>query len=101
MFVRRWSLRSKVMALLAVVAGAASFTLVRGYAAELEALRPTAGDTVQVVVADRDLERGTVIDEASVRVERMPSAFAPPGALRTSTTRSDGRSARTWPRARP
>jgi hypothetical protein len=52
-FVRRWSLRSKVMALLAVVAGAASFTLVRGYAAELEALRPTAGDTVQVVVADR------------------------------------------------
>ena len=83
MFVRRWSLRSKVMALLAVVAGAASFTLVRGYAAELEALRPTAGDTVQVVVADRDLERGTVIDEASVRVERMPSAFAPPGALRT------------------
>jgi len=77
-------LRSKVMALLAVVAGAASFTLVRGYAAELESLRPTAGDTVQVVVADRDLERGSVIDDGSVRVERMPSAFAPPGALRTT-----------------
>ena len=84
MFVRRWSLRSKVMALLAVVAGAASYTLVRGYAAELESLRPTAGDTVQVVVADRDLERGSVIDDGSVRVERMPSAFAPPGALRTT-----------------
>jgi len=83
-FVRRWSLRSKVMALLAVVAGAASYTLVRGYAAELESLRPTAGDTVQVVVADRDLERGSVIDDGSVRVERMPSAFAPPGALRTT-----------------
>jgi Flp pilus assembly protein CpaB len=77
-------LRSKVMALLAVVAGAASYTLVRGYAAELESLRPTAGDTVQVVVADRDLERGSVIDDGSVRVERMPSAFAPPGALRTT-----------------
>ena len=64
MFVRRWSLRSKVMALLA--------------------LRPTASDTVHVVVADRDLERGSVIDEGSVRVERMPSAFAPPGALRTT-----------------
>jgi pilus assembly protein CpaB len=82
-FVRRWSLRSKVMALLAVVAGAASFTLVRGYAAELEALRPAAGDTVQVVVAARDLERGTLIDDASVHVKRMPSAFAPPGALQT------------------
>jgi len=82
-FLRRWSLRSKVMALLAVVAGAASYTLVRGYAAELESLRPTAGDTVLVVVADRDLQRGSVIDDGSVRVERMPSAFAPPGALRT------------------
>ena len=55
MFLRRWSLRSKVMALLAVVAGAGSFTLVRGYAAELEALRPAAGNDVPVVVADRDL----------------------------------------------
>ena len=96
MFVRRWSLRSKVMALLAVVAGAASFTLVRGYAAGFEALRPTAGDTVQVVVADRDLERGTVIDDASVRVERMPSAFAPPGALRTVDDRY-GRTPRLGP----
>jgi len=65
------------------VAGAASFTLVRGYAAELEALRPSAGDTVHVVVAGRDLERGTLIDDASVHVKRMPSAFAPPGALQT------------------
>ena len=83
MFLRRWSLRSKVMALLAVVAGAGSFTLVRGYAAELEALRPAAGIDVPVVVADRDLERGTVIDEGSVRLERMPSTYAPPGGLRS------------------
>jgi Flp pilus assembly protein CpaB len=78
-FLRRWSLRSKVMALLAVVAGAGSFTLVRGYAAELEALR--SGNDVAVVVADRDLERGSVLDEGSVRLQRMPSAYAPPGAL--------------------
>jgi len=83
MFLRRWSLRSKVMALLAVVAGAGSFTLVRGYAAELEALRPAAGNDVPVVVADRDLERGSVIDEGSVRLERMPSTYAPPGGLRS------------------
>ena len=83
MFLRRWSLRSKVMALLAVAAGAGSFTLVRGYAAELEALRPVPGSDVPLVVADRDLERGSVIDEGSVRLERMPLAYAPPGALRS------------------
>jgi Flp pilus assembly protein CpaB len=82
-FLRRWSMRSKVMALLAVVAGAGSFTLVRGYAAELEALRPAAGNDVPVVIADRDLERGSVIDEGSVRLERMPSTYAPPGGLRS------------------
>ena len=81
MFLRRWSLRSKVMALLAVVAGAGSFTLVRGYATELEALRPAPGSDVAVVVADRDLERGSAIDEGSVRLQRMPSEYAPPGAL--------------------
>jgi Flp pilus assembly protein CpaB len=82
-FLRRWSLRSKVMALLAVVAGAGSFTLVRGYAAELKALRPIPGSDLPVVVADRDLERGSVIDEGSVRLERMPPEYAPPGALRS------------------
>ena len=83
MFLRRWSLRSKVMALLAVVAGAGSFTLVRGYAAELEALRPVPGSDVPVVVADRDLERGSVIDEESVRLQPMPPEYAPPGAIRS------------------
>lgn len=81
MFLRRWSLHSKVMALLAVVAGAGSFTLVRGYAAELEALRPVPGSNVAVVVADRDLERGSAIEEGSVRLQRIPSEYAPPGAL--------------------
>ena len=82
MFVRRWSLRSKAFAILAVVAGAGSFTIVRGYAAEVEALRQAAGDLVTVVVADRDLRRGSVIAEDAVRLERMPSFFAPPGAFR-------------------
>ena len=84
MFVRRWSLRSKMLAILAVVAGAGSFAIVRGYAAEVEALRPAAGDVVTVVVADRDLARGSVIGADAVRLERMPSAFAPPGAFRTA-----------------
>src|SRR5215204_2355021 len=75
-----------MMALLAVVAGAGSFTLVRGYAAELEALRPVAGNDVPVVVAERDIQRGSVIDEGSVRLQPMPSAYAPPGALRSVAT---------------
>ena len=83
MFVRRWSLRSKMLAILAVVAGAASFAIVRGYAAEVDALRPRAGDVVTVVVADRDLARGSVIGGDAVRLERVPSAFAPPGAFRS------------------
>ena len=63
--------------------GAGSFTLVRGYAAEVEALRPAPGDVVPVVVAGRDLARGTVIDGDAVVVDEVPSAYAPPGALRT------------------
>jgi pilus assembly protein CpaB len=80
-FVRRWSLRSKALALLAVAAGIGSFTIVRGYAAELEALRPELGDRVSVVVAGRPLVRGAVLVEDDVRVERIPSAYAPPGAF--------------------
>ncbi|HET8526083.1 MAG TPA: Flp pilus assembly protein CpaB [Actinomycetota bacterium] len=81
MFVRRWSLRSKALALLAVAAGIGSFTIVRGYAAELDALRPDLGDRVAVVIAGRALVRGAVLADDDVRVERIPSAYAPPGAF--------------------
>jgi Flp pilus assembly protein CpaB len=80
-FVRRWSLRSKALVLIAVAAGAGSFTLVRGYAAEIEALRPVTGDVVPIVVAGRDLTRGSVIGEDAVRLERIPAAYEPPGAF--------------------
>ena len=81
MFVRRWSLRSKALLLLAVAAGIGSFTIVRGYAAELDALRPELGDRVAVVVAGRALVRGAVLAADDVRVERIPSAYAPPAAF--------------------
>ena len=81
MFVRRWSLRSKALALLAVAAGIGSFTIVRGYAAELDALRPELGDRVAVVIAGRALVRGAVLAGDDVRVERIPSAYAAPGAF--------------------
>jgi pilus assembly protein CpaB len=81
MFVRRWSLRSKALALLAVAAGIGSFAIVRGYAAELDALRPELGDRVPVVVAERALVRGAVLAEEDLRVERIPSAYASPGVF--------------------
>jgi pilus assembly protein CpaB len=85
-FVRRWSLRSKALALLAVAAGIGSFAIVRGYAAELDALRPELGDRVSVVVADRALARGAVLAGEDLRVERIPSAYAPPGAFGAAGT---------------
>ena len=79
MVFRRWPARSKAFAVLAVAAGAGSFALVRGYAAELEALRP--GDPTSVVVSAVALERGTVLTEDALRVEKVPNAYAPPGAF--------------------
>jgi len=81
MVLRRWSLRSKALLALALAAGAASFSLVRGYASELEALRPSTGDPVPVVVAAVDLARGSALAEGDLRVERVPSSYAPPGAV--------------------
>jgi len=80
MFIRRWSRRAKALAVLAVVAGAGSFSLVRGYAAELDALRPATGDPIPVVVAAVDLTRGAVLAAEALRIEQVPSAYAPPGA---------------------
>ena len=81
MVLRRWSPRSKLLLALAVLAGAGSFSLVRGYAAEVEALRPMIGAAVPVVVAVRPLERGSVLAEADLGVRQIPSAYAPPGAV--------------------
>lgn len=63
--------------------GVAAFGLVRGYATRLEALRPEIGSEVPVVVATQDITRGTQLDVSMLRVEQMPSKFAPPGAVAT------------------
>jgi Flp pilus assembly protein CpaB len=80
-FRRRWSRRSKLLIALAALCALASFALVRGYQARLEALRPAVGPSVPVVVAAQTLARGVILTEGALAVERMPSAFAPPGAL--------------------
>jgi len=80
---RRWSPRSKLLLVLAVVCGLGAFAIVRGYAARLEALRPAVGRPVAVVVAAETLARGTVLAEEALSLASVPSAFAPPGALRS------------------
>jgi Flp pilus assembly protein CpaB len=64
-----------------VLAGAASFAIVDGYAAELESLRPSTGDPAPVVVAATTLPRGSVLSPEALRLERIPSAYAPPGSI--------------------
>jgi Flp pilus assembly protein CpaB len=81
LYLRRWSLRSKAFLLLAIAAGLLAYLLMRDYAAELEALRPVAGDPRTVAVAAGMLARGTVLTEAEIRLDDVPSAFAPPGAF--------------------
>jgi len=78
---RRWSPASKLLLVLAVASGVASFVLVRGYVARIEATRPDVGAPVPVVVAARPIARGAVLSETELQVRDVPSAFAPPGAL--------------------
>ena len=81
-YLRRWSSRSKLLLVLAVASGLGAFSMVRGYAARLEALAPVAGPRVDVVVAARWLPRGTLLDGQAIRVMQVPSAFVEPGAVR-------------------
>lgn len=83
LFLRRWSRRSKAMLVLAAACGLGAFGMVRGYEARLAALRPVVGAPVPVVVAAHSLVRGAVLGEDTLRLEQVPSAFAPPGALRS------------------
>ena len=85
--------------LIALAAGAGSFTLVRGYAAEIEALRPATGDVVPVVVAGDD-SLAAVIEEDAVRLERILPTRRRKRSER-SRTPWDGRWPRTSRKGRP
>jgi pilus assembly protein CpaB len=52
---------------------------VRGYATQIERLRPQLGHLVPVVVAARPVARAGVIPADAVEVRELPSSFAPPG----------------------
>ncbi|MDP9331216.1 MAG: Flp pilus assembly protein CpaB [Actinomycetota bacterium] len=87
---RRWPFASKVFGGLAIASAAASFLLVRGLEARLAAAHPSTGAPVGVVIAAADATRGAVLDADMLRVDEMPSAFVPPGAL-TSVDGAVGR----------
>lgn len=70
---------SKAFAILAVVLGGASFSIVRAYAARLEALRPAFGAPTPVVVAASDLQRGATLSSPALRTAAMPASFVPAG----------------------
>ena len=81
-YLRRWSLRSKLLLALAVACGLGAFAMVHSYAARLEALTPVAGPRVGIVVAATSLPRGTVLEADALRVLQVPATFAAPGAFR-------------------
>lgn len=83
---RRWPLASKILLVLAVLFGAATFVLMRGYQERADALRSPGSVETQVVVAAIDLNRGTVFSEDMVHSERMPATYVPPGAISDATS---------------
>jgi Flp pilus assembly protein CpaB len=78
---RRLPFASKVLAGLSLTCGVIAFLSVRVMEARLVTLHPSVGPPVSVVVAAIDARRGSVIDTAMIKVEPVPSTFAPPGAL--------------------
>lgn len=79
---RRPPFASKVLAGLSLACGLIAFVAVRGMEERLVALHPSAGVPVAVVVAAVDAARGSILGTGMVKVEQMPSAFAPPGVVR-------------------
>jgi pilus assembly protein CpaB len=78
---RKWSPGARLLASLAVVFSLAAFWSIHGYVAQVQALTPALGESVPVVVASRDLARGTRLTADMLRQANYPSRFSPPGAI--------------------
>lgn len=89
-FGRRWPRSARTVAGLSLVSGISAFALVQGYVQRVEATRPALGTPVPVVVAIRDLERGSTVDVDALEVREIPREYAPPGAL-PDPARAEGR----------
>jgi len=80
---RRWPMRARALLALSLACGLAAFLLVRAEEARLAGLGPALGNPVPVVVAAEPLHRGEELAPDDLRVELVPSRYAPPGALRS------------------
>lgn len=72
---------SLVFLCLAVAAGLSAMLIMRGWAHRIDAARPDVGPPEAVVIAVAGITRGATVTGDMVRVDQMPSAFVPPGAL--------------------
>ncbi len=82
-YLRRWPTRRKALLWLSAACGLGAFLLVRAEEARVAALAPALGPPVRVVVAAEPLPRGDTLAEEDLRLETIPSSYAPPGAIRS------------------
>jgi Flp pilus assembly protein CpaB len=80
---RRPPRASRVLFVLSLLVATAATLVLRGHLARLAERAQAAGPGRPVLVAASDLDRGTVLDAASVRTEQVPDRYRPPGALGT------------------
>jgi Flp pilus assembly protein CpaB len=81
LFRRKLPRSSFVLLSISLVCALASAIVMRAYALRLDATRPDGGPPVEVVIAARDVARGSMLPEEALEVLTMPSGFTPPGAL--------------------
>lgn len=78
---RKRPFSSKVLFALSVLLAVGATFLLRDHLARLEAEAAAAGPGAQVVVAESDLPRGTVVDTSALATARIPERYLPPGAI--------------------
>jgi len=81
MFRRKVPTSSLVFFGLAVAAGLSALLIMRGWAHRIDTARPDVGPPQKVVIAVAGITRGATVTDDMVRVDQMPAAFVPPGAL--------------------
>jgi Flp pilus assembly protein CpaB len=78
---RKLPLSSKVFLTVAATCGVASFLLVRADASGASGERALVGPQVGVTIATHDIDPGTTLTTADLRLTQMPAAFVPPGSV--------------------
>jgi Flp pilus assembly protein CpaB len=78
---RRWSRASRVYAAASLACAALAGASANAYLGRAAAASGLAGPPVSVVIARTTIARGAIVRADALDVTRMPTSFAPPGAL--------------------